>query len=78
MAHAEKCPVCNGAGKIPDYSLEVSTAVNTNIKTCHGCDGVGWVTVQENRILPSYIEPRARESFHKHKSSIKHRGEGSN
>jgi DnaJ-class molecular chaperone len=30
--HAEKCPVCNGSGKI-------------NLEKCHGCFGRGWVIV---------------------------------
>ena len=29
---AQKCPVCDGSGKYKD-------------KTCHGCDGKGWVEV---------------------------------
>jgi len=32
--HAEKCPVCNGTGKFEG-------------KQCHGCAGLGWVTVQD-------------------------------
>lgn len=32
MRHAEKCPVCEGEGKHKD-------------KTCHGCNGRGWVEV---------------------------------
>lgn len=35
MAHAEKCPVCNGAGKY-------------NEKICHGCNGKGWIEVGNN------------------------------
>jgi len=34
MAHAEKCPLCKGAGTVKE-------------KTCHGCNGKGWVTVAE-------------------------------
>jgi hypothetical protein len=73
MSHAEKCPVCNGTGKVHEYPLEVSTAANPTIRTCHGCMGLGWVTIQENRTPPSYIEPRAKDDFHKRKSSTKHR-----
>jgi len=32
MAHAEKCPVCMGTGKHEN-------------RECHGCKGLGWVTV---------------------------------
>jgi len=40
MAHAEKCPVCNGTGRIENTG---STAVNE--KSCHGCNGRGWIEV---------------------------------
>ena len=32
---ATKCPVCEGTGKYEE-------------KTCHGCDGKGWVSVSED------------------------------
>jgi len=35
MAHSEKCPVCNGKGKVKKE------------QQCHGCLGLGWVTVQD-------------------------------
>ena len=35
--HAEKCPVCNGSGRYEE-------------KTCHGCGGLGWVTVGTSTI----------------------------
>jgi hypothetical protein len=37
------CPVCSGSGQIKD-------------KRCHGCDGLGWVSVQEDIQTP-YISP---------------------
>lgn len=44
MAHAERCPICLGEGKIrpegvwsEDYKA-----------TCHGCGGKGWIEVQDN------------------------------
>ena len=40
--HAEKCPVCNGTGKVDD-------------KQCHGCAGLGWVSVQDT--YPIYYPP---------------------
>lgn len=36
MSHAEKCPVCEGSGKVETK--------------CHGCDGKGWVEVQDNAV----------------------------
>jgi DnaJ-class molecular chaperone len=35
--HAEKCPICEGKGMLPDTEKEV-------IK-CHGCQGKGWITI---------------------------------
>lgn len=40
MAHAEKCPVCNGTGK----TIEANE--DKNLK-CHGCNGLGWITVND-------------------------------
>jgi len=44
MAHAEKCPVCLGTG-------------HWNLKPCHGCEGKGWVEVQDiqQHTPPQYI-----------------------
>ena len=42
---AVKCPVCNGSGKYEK-------------KTCHGCNGKGWVEVTENYPpYPWYPDP---------------------
>ena len=76
MSHAEKCPVCNGSGKISDPLNPDLTSANPIPRNCHGCMGLGWVTIQENRIMPTYIEPRAKDKFHKHAKGI-HHGEGS-
>lgn len=46
----ETCPVCWGKGKLPDDGK--TTAVIE--RTCHGCGGKGWVTVQEHRSMPPY------------------------
>lgn len=54
MTHAEKCPVCEGRGTVdtPDPAKartmrNVLTAVAElgPVKSCHGCDGKGWVQV---------------------------------
>lgn len=38
MAHAEKCPVCDGEGKLVGLLPEDKVA-------CYGCSGKGWVEV---------------------------------
>ena len=45
MAHAEKCPICNGTGKI--FKESTTTAEGYEI-VCHGCSGKGWVVVSIN------------------------------
>ena len=55
MAHAEKCPICEGKGKIPRLD-----GWNCHEDACHGCDGKGWVSVFDEIInIPSVlsIEP---------------------
>jgi len=43
------CPVCSGVGKLPDGYPGNSTAPIE--KTCHGCGGLGWVSVSEDQTL---------------------------
>lgn len=43
MAHAEICPVCYGSGKI-------GAEGPVERKTCHGCNGKGWVEIGSDRI----------------------------
>lgn len=38
---AVKCPVCEGHGKINDFS----NPGGAELIVCHGCDGKGWVKV---------------------------------
>lgn len=61
MAHAERCPVCHGSGKLPDNGR--STAITK--ETCHGCLGRGWVTVEDAvsypRVAPIIIREPARQ-----------------
>lgn len=44
------CPVCNGTGKY-------------NEAQCHGCDGRGWVEVQEDPITYTYTAPLFRIEY---------------
>ena len=41
MAHAEKCPVCSGSGKLPGDT----GTTDCTPKTCHGCNGRGWIVI---------------------------------
>ena len=45
MAHAELCPVCKGAGRLPQEYGESSSIPLW--RTCHGCGGMGWVPVPD-------------------------------
>lgn len=47
--HTEICPVCNGAGKYKECTFFGDrTTIQTYIeKNCHGCGGLGWVTVTD-------------------------------
>jgi len=50
MAHAEKCPVCDGAGRLPAYCLErESSTLPPQTQTCYGCGGKGWVDVADDK-----------------------------
>ena len=42
--HAEKCPVCEGSGQV---LLNIYNSAGVVYKICHGCIGVGWVTVKD-------------------------------
>jgi DnaJ-class molecular chaperone len=45
MSHAEICPVCQGKGKILE-NFPSDTAIREVV--CHGCNGRGWVVVDNN------------------------------
>ena len=51
MSHAEKCPVCDGSGKV--HSDDTKSA----FCMCHGCDGKGWVEVGDSNIPVPYLVP---------------------
>ena len=44
MAKAELCPVCRGDG-----------IAECTEKTCHGCNGKGWVEVGDNSLDPALV-----------------------
>ena len=44
MSRAEKCPVCNGEGKYKG-------------KTCHGCNGRGWILIPGDTYSPRKRNP---------------------
>ena len=46
--HAEICPVCKGSGKYRDYSNCNHTSTIYVERTCHGCNGIGWVEVVDD------------------------------
>lgn len=50
MSHAEKCPVCEGKGRMCTLPFGYGTDAT---KKCHGCGGLGWITV-EDRISYHY------------------------
>ena len=49
--HAELCPVCKGSGKYKDYSYSNYSANIYIEKVCHGCGGIGWVSVIDEETL---------------------------
>ena len=46
MSKAQTCPVCMGRGKLSDRE-PFSRTLEKRDKTCHGCGGKGWITVQD-------------------------------
>ncbi len=63
MSHAESCPVCCGEGK-----TQARTYGDPPKKvTCHGCNGRGWVEVQDNEtcipVIPTVTIPGSNYQF---------------
>jgi len=52
MAHAEKCPICNGSGTV---DKEYKKYLPCKPKPCHGCNGKGWIEVSD--IYPAFPSP---------------------
>jgi len=44
MSHAELCPVCEGAGSVPNDCCNINY-FTLRTRICHGCGGCGWVVV---------------------------------
>jgi hypothetical protein len=68
MSHAEVCPICYGKGWVALDGTENLTCPSH--KTCHGCGGMGWVTVGADAIFPEtredgFIEPHLLEFYRK-------------
>ena len=51
MTHAEKCPVCYGKGVLSRDDYTTTTARIPRDQTCHGCNGKGWVTVNDDSMF---------------------------
>ena len=47
--HAEICPVCQGVGTITKHyaPTDHTTAKPSYSYTCYGCNGKGWVVIQD-------------------------------
>lgn len=49
--HAEICPICGGRGIVEEHDPN-----STELKRiCHGCQGVGWITVSAPTPLPTSV-----------------------
>ena len=49
---ASLCPVCNGDGQLKDAIFEGPETTKITMRLCHGCNGKGWVEVQEIHVPP--------------------------
>lgn len=52
-SHVEKCPVCEGSGKVAAPWIQSSTGEQPRSEICHGCRGKGWVVVPNKVEQPS-------------------------
>ena len=55
------CPICNGQGQIPDPITKDSTL--PTIKTCHGCNGKGWIETRDPRPAVPYPHDSHRRPY---------------
>ncbi len=42
------CPVCGGTGRVVASTDDGRTTALPQPQTCHGCGGIGWVSVPED------------------------------
>ena len=68
MSHSEICPVCGGAGKIKTYLDPLGFGYLTSgktytEKTCHGCQGKGWITIEDKQWQPNYYDSNSRDTY---------------
>ena len=49
--HGEICPVCKGSGIYKEYYDYVHTTGAWSQRTCHGCNGKGWVVIEDKSIF---------------------------
>lgn len=57
--HAERCPVCLGYGKVRNSGEHTFGPVATSLMpkaVCHGCDGKGWVEVNDGQDSTSVLK----------------------
>lgn len=54
VMHAERCPVCQGVGRVCSPP-PVSTSAAIVWVTCPGCWGRGWVEVSDNVQTPKDV-----------------------
>ena len=58
MSHAERCPVCNGAGLVADgfYNQCSGNWTSTGVfEKCRSCNGSGWVVVPDEVIKTKFV-----------------------
>jgi len=57
---AQLCPVCNGSGQYTKYTFTSNILVpgprkaEGKPKTCHGCQGKGWIMLPESKPFLDY------------------------
>lgn len=59
---AQLCPVCGGSGKVRLFNgcliaQDAAHVKDEEEKTCHGCDGKGWVEIRISKLLPTTLYP---------------------